>query len=151
LWRRRRTLKCESYRLSDLITRLRKSECTFMATKVHLRFALKVESVRLRGSPLEHPSYAYSLRTNLVRTLTYREGYKRSSWCNYRQLWYPLVGSAIQTAPVIYPALCARRLLAHAAFTFCYPLGIYRRGLSPGRFLDLTNVSSFTRLSVRTV
>ena len=151
MWRRRRTLKCESYRLSDLISRLRKSECTFMATKVHLRFALKVESVRLRGSPLEHPSYAYSLRTNLVRILTYRDGYQRSSWCNYRQLWYPLVGSSIQAASVIYPALCARRLLAHAAFTFCYPLAYLGTGFSPGRFLDLTFVSSFTRLSVRTV
>ena len=139
MWRRRRTLKCESYRLSDLITRL------------HASPLLKVESVRLRVSPLEHPSYAYSLRTNLVRILTYRDGYQRSSWCNYRQLWYPLVGSSIQAASVIYPALCARRLLAHAAFTFCYPLDIYRRGLSPGRFLNLTNVSSFTRLSVRTV
>ena len=139
MWRRRRTLKCESYRLSNLITRL------------HASPLLKVESVRLRVSPLEHPSYAYSLRTNLVRTLTYRDGYQRSSWCNYRQLWYPLVGSSIQAASVIYPALCARRLLAHAAFTFCYPLGIFRHGLSPGRFFNLTNVSSFTRLSVRTV
>ena len=139
MWRRRRTLKCESYRLSDLITRL------------HASPLFKVESVRLKVSPLEHPSYAYSLRTNLVRILTYRDGYQRSSWCNYRQLWYPLVGSSIQAASVIYPALCARRLLAHAAFTFCYPLDIYRRGLSPGRFLNLTNVSSFTRLSVRTV
>ena len=119
MWRRRRTLKCESYRLSNLITRL------------HASPLLKVESVRLRGSPLEHPSYAYSLRTNLVRILTYRDGYQRSSWCNYRQLWYPLVGSSIQAASVIYPALCARRLLAHAAFTFCYPLGIFRHGLSP--------------------
>jgi hypothetical protein len=119
LWRWRRTLKCESYRLSNLITRL------------HASPLLKVESVRLRVSPLEHPSYAYSLRTNLVRILTYRDGYQRSSWCNYRQLWYPLVGSSIQAASVIYPALCARRLLAHAAFTFCYPLGIFRHGLSP--------------------
>jgi hypothetical protein len=122
-----------------------------LITRLHASPLLKVESVRLRVSPLEHPSYAYSLRTNLVRILTYRDGYQRSSWCNYRQLWYPLVGSSIQAASVIYPALCARRLLAHAAFTFCYPLGIFRHGLSPGRFFNLTNVSSFTRLSVRTV
>jgi hypothetical protein len=102
-----------------------------LITRLHASPLLKVESVRLRVSPLEHPSYAYSLRTNLVRILTYRDGYQRSSWCNYRQLWYPLVGSSIQAASVIYPALCARRLLAHAAFTFCYPLGIFRHGLSP--------------------
>lgn len=84
MWRRRRTLKCKSYRLSNLITRL------------HASPLLKVESGRLKVSPLEHPSYAYSLRTNLVRILTYRDVYQRSSWCNYRQLQYPLVGSAIR-------------------------------------------------------
>jgi hypothetical protein len=118
--------------------------------QIYLLFS-KVELVRLKPDRLGHPLYTYSLRTNLVRILTYLKFITPSSWCNYKQLWYPSVGSAIQAASVIYPALCARRLLAHAAFTFCYPLGIYRRGLSPGRFLDLTNVSSFTRLSVRTV
>ena len=131
MWRRRRTLKCESYPLSNLITRLRKSKCTFMATKVHLRFALKVESIQLKVRFIRHPSYAYSLRTNLVRILTYLKFIKRSSWCNYRQLWYPLVGSVIQAASVIYPALCARRLLAHAAFYFLLSVGIFRHGLFP--------------------
>jgi hypothetical protein len=102
-----------------------------LITRLHASPLLKVESVRLRVSPLEHPSYAYSLRTNLVRILTYRDGYQRSSWCNYRQLWYPLVGSSIQAASVIYPALCSRRLLAHAAFTFCYPLAYLGTGFSP--------------------
>ena len=98
--------------------------------QIYLLFS-KVELVRLKPDRLGHPLYTYSLRTNLVRILTYLKFITPSSWCNYKQLWYPSVGSAIQAASVIYPALCARRLLAHAAFTFCYPLGYLGTGFSP--------------------